>query len=68
MIHDGGPAPLDGSVHGFSVVYGKDRVKNAFLESDILDVVAIQDGLKVRHVSVAPCGCWVTCMLPLLSC
>lgn len=42
IVHDGGPAPLDGSAHTFSVIFEDGDVRNSFVENDILDMVPLR--------------------------
>ena len=48
IVHDGGPAPLDGSAHTFSIIFPDGDIRNSFFDSDILDMVPLRKGAEVR--------------------
>jgi hypothetical protein len=56
LVHDGGPAPLDGVAHSLSFIFGESQLRNTFLENDVLDIAMIRESTQVG-LSAAPCSC-----------
>ncbi|EDQ91979.1 uncharacterized protein MONBRDRAFT_22689 [Monosiga brevicollis MX1] len=46
LAHDGGPAPLDGQAHTLSILMPDGRVRNSFLDNDVMDILLLSDGPK----------------------